>query len=100
MEFVVEVAEAGAVGIVPVVLAVIVMVVVLINHLHFLFQQLPGPSTQHMTFRNKRNCSKLEHHEGSPRIERDDSFGRLGKVDSGSVILTNMVKSFHWWHLS
>ncbi|XP_022804198.1 zinc transporter ZIP14-like isoform X2 [Stylophora pistillata] len=50
--------------------------------------ELPGPSSRHMSFKNKRKCSSLEHHEGVPPIANHHE--EAPPVDNGGTVLTNV----------
>ena len=58
------------------------------NVLGFCVWQLPGPSSRHMSFKNQRRCSKLEHHNGAPPIMESDEKPPMG---NGGIVLTNVV---------
>ncbi|XP_078376478.1 metal cation symporter ZIP14-like isoform X1 [Oculina patagonica] len=49
--------------------------------------ELPGPSSRHMSFKKKRSCSKLEHHEGSPPIANGEE---KPPMENGDIVLTNV----------
>ena len=41
-----------------------------------------------MSFKNKRRCSKLEHHNGAPPITKSDE---KPPMENGGIVLTNVV---------
>ena len=45
-----------------------------------------------MSFKNKRSCSKFEHHEGAPPIAKSDEKPPLG-MENGDIVLTNVVSA-------
>ncbi|XP_073236160.1 metal cation symporter ZIP14-like [Porites lutea] len=55
------------------------------GHSHIDFE-LPGPSSRHMSFKNKRKCSRLEHHEGGHPLGRSDENLPM---EIGDTVLTN-----------
>ena len=45
-----------------------------------------------MSFKKKRTCSQLEHHEGAPPLGKDDE---KPPMENGVIVLTNVVSRSH-----
>ncbi|XP_015771908.1 PREDICTED: zinc transporter ZIP10-like isoform X2 [Acropora digitifera] len=50
--------------------------------------ELPGPSSRHMSFKEKRKCSKFEHHEGGPSFGQSEEKEKA-QAENGDIVLTN-----------
>ena len=51
---------------------------------------MPGPSSRHMSFKEKRTCSKFEHHEGVTSFGQSEEKEKA-QAENGDIVLTNVV---------